>query len=131
MMSQCSQQFTQTIEDFANSMQMKNRLEPAADGSFTFEFEQSGTLSLLPSQDDRHIFVALGRPPCSSDGTYLEKFLKSAGVDEDENQPLHAGISPNGQFYYVTVLPVQQFDLPGLESCLNRLIWVHDELNSN
>lgn len=129
-MGQFTAQTRQTVEDFAASMQFSAPPAPAADGSYTFVFDRLGTLSLLATDDGKNVLAALGRAPLSGDDGTMELFLEGAGLDPLNNQPLNAGLAPDGTFYYVMPIPSASFDLPTLEQTLDRLAAAHDALGS-
>jgi hypothetical protein len=107
-------------------MQFAAMPAPAADGSYTFVFEHSGTLSLLATRDRKHIVMALGRMPVSDDETFIRRFFMGAALEALTSGPLHAGIAPDGACYYATVIAGEEFDLPTLESNLNQLFAAHE-----
>lgn len=121
-----SPQARQTIEAFAASMGFASMPSPASDGSYTFVFEHSGTLSLLAGRDRRHVIMALGRRPFIADESYVRRFLAGASLEATTAGPLHAGMTSDGQFYYATQISSDHFDLPTLEYNLNQLDAAHE-----
>lgn len=117
-----------TIEAFAASMEFNAAPEMAADGSYTFAFESSGVLSILPASDGREIVMALGRKPISDNETFLRRFLLSASLESYTSGPLHAGMTAAGLFCFATRIPIDRFDLPTLEANLNQLMAAHDSV---
>lgn len=125
-MAEFSSQAQQTIAAFAESMMMNGVPRPAADGSYTFLFEKSGTLTLIPASDGRNVILAVGRRPAIDDVSTMRVFFGNAGLEVTSTGPLHAGIAPNGDYYYAVVIPNGRFNLPTLETALNECFAAHD-----
>jgi hypothetical protein len=121
-----SPQIRQIIEAFAASMEFSSMPAPAADGSYGFAFEQSGMLSLLPASDGQEVVMALCRKPISDDEAAMRRFFLQASLESGTSGPLHAGISADNLFCYATRIPVDEFDLPTLESNLRVLMEAHE-----
>jgi hypothetical protein len=125
-MGEFSRQTRQTVETFASSMQFARMPKPAKDGSYNFVFEQMGTLSLIATEDGKYVLMALGRKQRINDNGRMKRFFAGAGLDPTTNAALHAGIAPDGAYYYVTRIPSDRFDLPTLEETLNWLNAAHE-----
>lgn len=119
-------QIRQTVDAFAASMQLSGVPKPAQDGGYSFVFEHSGVLSLLPSSDGREVVMALGRRPVSDDEDSTRRFLLQASLEAMTSGPLHAALTGNGMFCYATRIPVDEFDLPTLEANLKGLAAAHE-----
>ena len=119
-------QARQTILAFAESMAMSGEPKAGPDGSYTFLFESSGTVSLLPTPDGRNVMVAVGRQPIVDDEAAMLRLFMNAGLEVLTVGALHAGIAPNGDYYLATIIPNHRFDLPTLETTLNECFAVHD-----
>lgn len=115
-----------SIEAFAASMELT--AQPARDGSFTFVFERSGSLSLTSSDDGAETLVSLARQPTRSDPAIERRALAVAGLDPTTNRFLHAGLARDGSIVFAQAIADTAFDLPALEACLQRLIAAHDAI---
>lgn len=114
------------IEQFSGSIGLPAR--PARDGSISFVFERSGTLSMTPSADGSRVLVSLARKPVRPDSAVERRALQKAGIDPTSSQFLHAGIANDGTIVLIMSLGENEFDLPALESCFERLVQAHDEI---
>lgn len=112
-MSQFSLASQRVIEAFAASMEIAIELSP--DSTYGFEFEQSGTLSLVPSQDGLRILVFLARPPYRLDADSHMRFLQLAGFDSNLGTMLHAAIGENGAFVLSASIEESEFSVQQLE----------------
>lgn len=124
--TQFNSQFRQTIEAFAASMQFPSMPPAARDGSYTFVFEHSGVLSLLPASDSGEVVMALGRKPISDGEAFLRGFLLQASLEYLTTGPLHAGMTGDGLYCYATRVPADEFDLSTLEQNLKHLMRAHE-----
>src|SRR5262245_23680644 len=82
------------IEQFATSIGLA--ASPARDGSFSFVFERSGTLSLTPSADGSRVLLSLARQPLRVDLAIEQQALQRAGLDATSSRFLHAGLAGDG-----------------------------------
>ena len=114
------------IDAFAASMDLPAR--PARDGSFTFVFERSGTLSLTPAEDGAQALVSLARMPARTDGALQRRALARAGLNPMTNRYLHAGMAGDGSLVFAIGLDDGVLDLPTLEGCLRELNAAHDDI---
>lgn len=115
-------QIKKTIEEFAKAMEMQLPITPASDGSYTFRFDQLGTLIFTPSSDSQGVVLSLGRRPPSADERFLEDFLRCGGTDpEFTNRFLHVGMGADGALYMSLRYMASEFDFPTLEAAVNRL----------
>lgn len=106
-MSQFSTASQRVIEAFAASMEIAVELSP--DSTYCFEFAQSGTLSLVPSQDGLRILICLARPPYHLDANSYTKFLQIAGFDLTLGAMVQAGLGENGAFVLATTIDESEF----------------------
>jgi type III secretion system chaperone SycN len=123
-----SQRVVQIIESFAASMGLPARA--AADGSFSFVFSRSGTLSLTSSEEGDRLLVSLARDPVRSDSDLEWRLLLQAGLDPATQTFLHSGMSPDGGLFHVMEFAEDDVDLPALDAVLRRLMEAHEELGA-
>ena len=114
------------IEQFSSSIGLPAR--PARDGSFTFVFERSGTLSLTPSADSSRVLLSLARMPLRADNAIERRALQKAGIDPTTSRLVHAGLAADGSIVLAVGFGENELDLPALESCFQELVRAHDEL---
>jgi type III secretion system chaperone SycN len=125
VMLQFSPRARTTVEGFSESLALP--AIPARDGSYSFEFQRSGTLTITSATDGRAI-VSLARRPERIDGALLKRFFLAAGIDATTNLALHAGLSKDGSLIYSVDFAVDDFTVPALHACLHNLIAAHDAL---
>lgn len=112
------------VEGFAAQLGLP--LRPARDGSVSFAFATTGTLSLTPSADGSRILVGLARPLRAPDSGRLERALACAGLQPATGRVVRAGLSGDDSLHLVLELPEAAFDLPALDVCLQELGALHD-----
>lgn len=115
-----------SIEAFAASMRLPAR--SARDGSYTFVFERSGTLSLTPAQDGMQVLVSLARRPERSDAALQRRALARAGLNPSTSRFLHAGLGNDGSLIFAIGIHDTALDLPTIEDCFRELVAAHDEI---
>lgn len=125
-MGQFSIAAERVIEAFAVSMGVA--AHAAQDRSYGFEFDRSGTLSILPSDDSKRIIICLTRMPDRPNAALPARLLESAGFDRSLNVMVHAGLAPDGAFVLVAGIDESDFDLQMLHRTLSRLIELHNSL---
>src|SRR5262245_40109617 len=124
-MQQFSPQARTTIEGFSESLGLPALT--ARDGSYSFQFQRSGVLTITPARDGRTI-VSLERRPERLDGDALKRFFLAADIDPTSNRALHAGLSNDGSLIYAVDFDRDDFTVPALHACLSSLIEAHDAL---
>jgi type III secretion system chaperone SycN len=124
-MMQFSPQARTTVEGFSESLGLPALA--ARDGSYSFEFQRSGILTITPAKDGRTI-VSLERRPERLDADVLKRFLIAADIDPTTNRALHAGLSNDGNLIYAVDFNGDDFTVPALHACLSSLIEAHDAL---
>jgi hypothetical protein len=125
-MAQFSMAAEQVIEAFAASMGVVAQAAP--DRSYGFEFDSSGTLSLVPSDDSKRIIVCLTRMRDQPNAGLSARLLESAGFDPAVNTTVHAGLGPDGAVVLAAGIDENDFDLQILDGTLSRLIELHNSL---
>jgi type III secretion system chaperone SycN len=122
-MQQFSPQARNTIEGFSESLGLP--AQAARDGSFSFQFQRSGILTITPAKDGRAI-VSLERRPERLDADVLKRFLLAAEIDPTTSRALHAGLSQDGSLIYALDCNGEELTVPDLHACLSSLIAAHD-----
>jgi type III secretion system chaperone SycN len=112
-----------TIEAFAAALAVP--LSPGPDGSVSFVFERSGTLSFTPSTDRRRVLISLAANAAGSTADMAHRALERAGLDPTTNLFVHAGLAADGSIVFAMSLEEEQLDQPVIENCLQRLIAQH------
>lgn len=116
----------QAIEAFGAQFGLSPR--PARDGSYTFVFAASGTLTLTPSQDGQRTLVSLARDPGRVDAALMRRVLSQAGVDPTTNRFLHAGLGADDSVLFAISLEQPDLSIPVLEACFQQLSGLHGAL---
>lgn len=119
-------QAERVIEAFAAGMGLVAHAAP--DRSYGFEFDRSGTLSLVPSDDGGRIIICLARMPGHADDALRTRLLEAAGFDQSVGATVHAALAPDGAFVFAVNVDESDFELPLLHKALSRLIEIHDSL---
>ena len=96
--------------------------KPAADGSYTFVFSSSGTLSLTSSDDGNRLLVCLSRNPGRSYPELEWQVFSSAGLDASTQSFVHSAMSSDGDLFHVVEIEETDVELTALDSALRRLI---------
>lgn len=116
----------QIVESFAGQLGLP--LRPAADGSFTFVFAETGRLSVTASRDGRRVFVSLARRPVRMEVGVLSNALTFTGPEPATNRLVQAGLSADDELHLSIGLDEDGLDLPLLDASFQRLIALHGAL---
>jgi len=111
-----------SVERFAESMGLTAREN--SDGSFGFDFAESGRLSILAAQDGQSVIVSLTRRIMLEDVVPLCRVAAAAGYDAPTDQLIQAGLTKADQPVLAITVPPSEFDLPRLDAAfmtLNRI----------
>lgn len=100
-------------------------LRPAADGSVSFAFARSGTLSLTPSRDGGRILMSLARDGLHLDEARERRLLGLSGFDAAFDRAVHVGITRGGSVVFALALDDEEVSLPVLDACLRHLMDLH------
>ncbi|MDC9823033.1 hypothetical protein PRN20_04755 [Devosia sp. ZB163] len=114
-----SNQALQALEGFAASLQLP--LTPAADGSYSFVFERSGTLTLTSTDDGQRTLLSLAARPHRLDEEIEQRLLALAGPDFTSERFLSTGLTRDGEAMFVVSIDDSEISLPTLETCMQQL----------
>lgn len=114
-----STQALQSLESFAASIGLP--LTPAADGSYSFVFERSGTLTLTSAEDGQRTLLSLAARPHRLDEEIEQRLLALAGPDITSERFLSTGLTRNGEAMFVVSIDDGDISLPTLETCMQQL----------
>lgn len=92
----------------------------AADGSFNFEFERLGRLTLQPGAGDR-LMASLSRKISFASSATMIDWLSAARIDPMDGSMIHAGLSGEDDFVLVLDLPASGVSAADLDVALTRL----------
>jgi hypothetical protein len=109
-----------TLGRFAERLGVPFR--PAADGSVSFRFERSGTLTATPSDDGRSVVLSLAHRPDRPAEQAEWTLLNSAGHDTMLNRFVHAGLDRDGGYHWAVIIANDELSEQLVERCLERLI---------
>lgn len=115
-----------TIEAFARQLKIEAR--PASDGSYSFAFDRSGDLTFTPARAGERTVVSLARRPLAMNETVERQALQLAGPDPTTGRFLHAGTTRDGSVVFAVSIGDNEFDLPILDTCLQRLLQAQSAL---
>jgi type III secretion system chaperone SycN len=113
-------QITQAIEGFAANLGVPAR--PARDGSYSFRFERSGTLTLTASEDGARALLSLATAPLRVSEDLEWRILSLAGPDVTTGRFLSAGLARDGSAMFAVGVDEEEMSLPALETCLQQLM---------
>jgi len=108
-----------TVADFAQSMGLSSRQND--DGSFGFDFENAGRLSILSDETGDTVLVSLTRRIIADDVVPLARLAGAAGYIPNVDLLLQAGLNKAGQPVLTTALQRRHFDLPRLDATFAAL----------
>lgn len=114
-----SNQALQVIEGFATSLGLP--LTPAQDGSYSFVFERSGTLTLTSAADGERTLVSLAARPHRLDQEIEQRLLSLAGPDMTTDRFLSTGVTRDGEAMFVVSIGDGEISLPVLETCMQQI----------
>lgn len=115
-----SRQAISTIDEFAASMSIVAR--PAVDGSYSFAFQRSGTLTFTSTPTGETVLLSLHvSVPFINDETEL-RLMQLAGPERSTNRVLSVGTTRNGGAMLVVKIGDQEMNLPQIETCLQQLL---------
>lgn len=110
----------QTIESFASSLDLPAR--PASDGSYSFVFQRSGTLTFTPSSEGNRVLASLSRMPSRLNEGVERTIMGLAGPDITTQRCLSVGLGRDGSVICAVAIDDEELDLPSVESCLQQLL---------
>lgn len=115
-----------TVEDFAQSLGLSARENE--DGSFGFDFAESGRFSILAAPQDDRVLVSLRRRIILEDLIPLARLAASGGPDPNEGLVFQPGLTSNEQPVLSAAISRREFDLPRLNSvfmAMDRVFKAH------
>jgi len=115
-----SPQALQTIRDFAANLGLP--AAPAADGSYSFVFQHSGTLTLTSSADGMRTLVSLRARPHRLDSETEERLMLLAGPDITTERFLSAGLTRDNEIMVAVGVEEAELSVPTLETCIRQLV---------
>ena len=114
-----SGQALQAIRALAESMGLP--VQPAVDGSFSFVFERSGTLTLTSATSGERTIVSLDAPLDRLDQVAEQQLFSAAGPDLTTGRFLSTGITGDGSALFAVSLDDDDMNLPALEVVMQQL----------
>lgn len=112
-----------TISQFAGTLGLTAR--EAADGSFGFDFSETGRLSVAQDPEGQRILVSVTRRTVLDGIVALARLASQAGPLPD-GRMLQAGLTATDQPVLILAVDERSFGLPMLDRCLNDLRRVYD-----
>jgi hypothetical protein len=114
-----SSQALQAIEALASSLGLP--LTGASDGSYSFVFERSGTLTLTSARDGQRTLLSLSAQPYRLDEDVERRLLGLAGPDITTDRFLSTGLTRKGEMMFAISIDDTEISLPTLETCMQQL----------
>ena len=103
-----------TVDDFAQSLGLSAREND--DGSFGFDFTESGRFSIVAAPQDDLVLVSLRRRILLEDLIPLARLAASGGPDLHEGLVFQPGLTSKDQPVLTAAIARRAFDLPRLNS---------------
>ena len=114
-----STQALRALEAFAASVGLP--LVPASDGSYSFVFQRSGTLTLTSAGDGQRTVLSLAVRPLRLDEEVEQRLLQLAGPDFTTERFMAAGLTRTGDAMFAVSIDDSEISLPTLETCMQQL----------
>lgn len=114
-----------TVSQFAGTLGLTAR--ESEDGSFGFDFSETGRLSVMPDADGRRVLVSVTRRTILDGVVALTRLAAQSGPRPD-GRVLQAGLTSTDQPVLVIAIPEREFNLPALDRALNDLRATYDAL---
>lgn len=110
----------QVLQAFAASLDLPAK--PARDGSYSFVFQRSGTLTLTASRDGARVLASLSRMVPRINEDVERRILALAGPDVTTQRLLSAGIGRDGSVIVAVSIDDDELSLPVLETSIQQLM---------
>lgn len=107
------------VEQFAESMGLQAR--QSSDGSFGFDFEKAGRLSITAPSEGEGVIVSLTRRIMLEGATARLRFAALGGYDAGTGHMVQTGMTKANQPVLAVTLSGQDVTLPALDSALAML----------
>jgi hypothetical protein len=120
---QLSNSAKSTVSQFAGTLGLTPR--EAADGSFGFDFSETGRLSVGQDPEGQRMLVSVTRRTMLDGVVALARLAAQAGPLPD-GRMLQAGLTSTDQPVLILAVDERDFNLPMLDRCLNDLRRVYD-----
>lgn len=114
-----------TVSQFAATFGLT--AQESEDGSFGFDFSETGRLSVLPGSDGQHVLVSVTRRLLLDGVAALTRLACQAGPLPD-GRMVHAGLTSTDQPVLVIALSERDFSLPALDRALNDMRAIYDRV---
>lgn len=124
-MPQISSSVRSTVAQFAGTLGL-TAIE-SEDGSFGFDFSETGRLSVLQSPEDQRVLVSVTRRTLLDGVVALARLAVQAGPTPD-GRMLQVGLTATDQPVLILALDERDFSLPMLDRCLTDIRRVYDGL---
>lgn len=115
-----SNQVVRTIDEFAASMNIVAR--PAADGSYSFAFQHSGTLTFTSAAAGDATLLSLHVSTSFLNEETEMRLMQLAGPERSTNRFLSVGVTSSGAAMLVVKIGDPEMNLPQIETCLQQLL---------
>ena len=107
-----------TVSQFAGTLGL-TALE-SSDGSFSFEYSESGKMAVTLAVDERRVLVSLTRRTMLDGYVAMMRFLQLSGQLPD-GRVLQVGLTTSDQPVLILGIEEQQFDVPTLDRTVSDL----------
>ncbi|MCZ8151772.1 MAG: hypothetical protein O9292_05195 [Rhodobacteraceae bacterium] len=114
-----------TVSQFAGTLGLTAR--ESEDGSFGFDFSETGRLSVVPDSDGQQVLISVTRRTMLDGVVALTRLACQAGPLPN-GRMVQAGLTSTDQPVLVIALSEREFDLPTLDRALNDMRAIYDSL---
>jgi hypothetical protein len=108
-----------TVERFSAELGLPG--QPNEDGTFGFDFERSGRLSVMAAPEDNSVLVSLTGRLMLEGPLALARLVQQAGYDPLGDRIVQVGLTRAGQGVLVVAIPEQAFDIVALQATFDHL----------
>lgn len=124
-MPQLSNSARSTVSQFAGTLGLTAR--EGEDGSFGFDFSETGRMSVAQDPEGRRILVSVTRRTVLDGVVALVRLAAQAGPLPD-GRMLQAGLTATDQPVLILAMDDRDFNLPTLDRCLTDIRRIYDGL---
>ena len=114
------------VEEFATSMGVM--AVPDDDGAYTFEFSESGRLSMLASEDGARVLVSLTRAVLVTDIIGKGSVMAAGGYNPVTSHMVRPGITSASRPVLAVDCPMRGLDLPTLDAAFQTQRTAYEEV---
>lgn len=117
-MPHASNAIKSTVSQFAGTLGID--AQENSDGSFGFEYSESGRMAVTLAVDERRVLVSLTRRTMLDSYVAMMRFIQLAGQLPD-GRLVQVGLTTADQPVFIMAISEQAFDVPSLDRAVSDL----------